>query len=81
MIKNLPTSAGGGRDVGSISVSRWSPRGIKATHSYILAWKIPCREGAWGSQRVGDDWVTEYIHTHYWDTWFSLVQWHTYYFV
>ena len=40
-----------------------------ATHSSILAWKIPCTEepGAWqatvhGSQRVGHDWATN-THT------------------
>ena len=73
VVKNLPSSARGGRDMGSVPGSRRSPEVIKATHSYILAWKIPLREGAWESQRVGDDWVTEYIYTHYWDAWFSFI--------
>ena len=40
-----------------------------ATHSSILAWKIPWIEEpgrlqSTGSQRVGQDWVTEHKHTH-----------------
>ena len=41
-----------------------SPGGGMATHSSILAWRIPMDRGAWrwlqsmGSQRVGHDWVT-----------------------
>ena len=40
-----------------------------ATHSSILAWRIPTDRGAWqgpqsmGSQRVGHDWVTKHTHT------------------
>ena len=39
-----------------------------ATHSSILAWKIPGMEKpvglpSWGPQRVRHDWVTEYIIT------------------
>ena len=30
----------------------------KATHSSILAWRIPCTVWFMGSQRVGHDWVT-----------------------
>ena len=40
-----------------------------ATHSSILAWKIPWMEEpgglqSTGSQRVGHDWVTSFTHTH-----------------
>ena len=39
-----------------------------ATHSSILAWKIPWTEEpgglqSTGSQRVGHDWATEHTHT------------------
>ena len=39
-----------------------------ATHSSILAWRIPWAEElgrlqSMGSQRVGHDWVTKHIHT------------------
>ena len=41
-----------------------------ATHSIILAWKIPCKEGpgglqSMGWQRVGHDWATNTIHIVY----------------
>ena len=58
--KNLPAKAGDTRDVGS--VSGWEdPLELEiATHSTILAWKIPwteepCRLQSTGSQRVGHD--------------------------
>ena len=40
-----------------------------ATHSSILAWRIPWTEEpgrmeSKGSQRVGHDWVTEYVRKH-----------------
>ena len=40
-----------------------------ATHSSILAWRIPWTEGPGGlqsmeSQRIGHDWATKHIHTH-----------------
>ena len=40
-----------------------------ATHSSILAWKIPWTEESdglesMGSQRIGNDSVTEHTHTH-----------------
>ena len=39
-----------------------------ATHSSIMAWKIPRAEEpgglqSTGSQRAGQDWVTEHMHT------------------
>ena len=60
MVKNLPANAGDRRDVGSIpGLGRSLGRG-HATHSSILAWRIPMdREncGLWsvGWQRVGHD--------------------------
>jgi len=59
VVKNLPANAGVTGDMGSISgLGRLEEE--MATHSSILAWKIPWREepgGLWsmGSQRVGDD--------------------------
>ena len=45
MVKNLPASAGEARDIGSIlrSLGQEDPleEGM-ATHSSILAWRIPC---------------------------------------
>ena len=41
MIKNPPANAGDLRDVGSIPVLGRSPGGRLATHSSILAWRIP----------------------------------------
>ena len=59
-VKNPPASAGDIRDVGSIPGSGRSPQEGMATHSSILAWRIPCTEepgGLWsiGLQRVGHD--------------------------
>ena len=47
VIKNLPVNAGGIRDAGSISRSGRSPGGGMATHSSIVAWRIPIDRGAW----------------------------------
>ena len=44
MIKNLPVNAG---DVGTISGWGRSHEEEMATHSSILAWKIPMDRGAW----------------------------------
>ena len=41
VVKNLPTNAGG---VGSILGSGRSPEKEMATHSNILAWKVPWTE-------------------------------------
>ena len=43
-----------------------------ATHSSILAWRIPKDEGTWqvtvhGLQTVGHDWTTNNTHTQNWD--------------
>ena len=48
-----------------------------ATHSSILAWKIPWTEKPGGLQsmrlqRVGDDWVTEHIAQEGRNTWWDL---------
>ena len=61
VVKNLPASAGALRDAGSIP--RWG-RSLEegmATHSSILAWRIPWTEEpsglqSTGSQRAGHDW-------------------------
>ena len=60
MVKNPPADAGDIRDVGS-SLGQEDPlEEATATHSGILAWRIPWAEGpgglwSMGSQRVGHD--------------------------
>ena len=44
VVRNLPASAG---DMGTIPGMGKSPEGGMATHSSILAWKIPMDRGAW----------------------------------
>ena len=58
MVKNPSTNAGDARDPGSIPGSGRSPEVGNATHSSILAWKIPWTEEpgrlqCMGLQRVG----------------------------
>ena len=58
VIKNLPANAGATKDAGLILGSGRSPEKEIATHSSILAWKIPQTEKpgrlqSMGSQRVG----------------------------
>ena len=70
MVKNLPSQARDAGDSGSIP---GSGRGIPseeemATHSRILAWKIPWTEEphgllSMGLQKVKHDWATEHAHT------------------
>ena len=60
VVKNLPVSAGDIRDRGSIPGLGRSPGGGQATHSSILAWRVPwTEEPGWpqsiGSQTVGRD--------------------------
>ena len=60
MEKKLPTSTGDVRDVGSVLELERSPEEGVATHSSILAWRIPWTEEPGGlqsiaSQRVGHD--------------------------
>ena len=45
VVKNLPASAGDVRDVGSTPGSGRSPEEGMATHSNILAWRIPMDRG------------------------------------
>ena len=53
VVKNLPVKAGDIRDTGSISGSGRSPGGGMATHSSILAWRIPWTEESGGLQSMG----------------------------
>ena len=60
MVKNPPASAGGIRDVGSIPSGEDPLEEGIATHSSILAWRIPWTEEPdgllfIGLQRVGHD--------------------------
>ena len=60
MVKNPPANVEDGRDVGLIPGSGRSLEKEMATHSSILAWKIPwTEEPDWfqpmGSQRIGHD--------------------------
>ena len=63
LVKNLPANAEHARDAGSIPRSGRSLEKEMATHSSILAWRIPWTEEpgrlqSMGSQRVGYDWAT-----------------------
>ena len=67
MVKKLPASAGDLRDAGSIPGSGRPLEECMATHSSILASRIPWTEEpggllSIGSQRVRHDLVTEHIH-------------------
>ena len=58
MIKNLPANAGDGEDMGSVPGLGRSLEEEMATHSSILAWRIPRTEESGGlqsmeSERVG----------------------------
>ena len=53
VVKNLPASAGHERDPGSIPESERSPEEEMATHSSILAWRIPWTEEPEGIQSMG----------------------------
>ena len=60
MVKNLPAKAGDTRDVGSILGWEDPLEEEMASHSRILAWRIPWTEDpgklqSMGSQRVGHD--------------------------
>ena len=52
MVKNLPASAGDTGEAGSIPGSGSSPGKGNATHSSILAWKIPRTEEPGGLQSM-----------------------------
>ena len=47
VVKNLPANAGDIRDMGSIPGSGNPLEEGMATHSSILAWRIPMNRGAW----------------------------------
>ena len=66
MVKNLPTNVGDLRDMGSISELGRSPGIEMATHSGILAWRIPWTEEYVGLQSIGSQRIgqTEHTHTH-----------------
>ena len=47
VVKNLPANAGDMRDMGLIPGLEDSLEEGMATHSSVLAWKIPMDRGAW----------------------------------
>ena len=53
MVKDLPVNTGDVRDAGSIPGSGDPLEKGKATHSSILAWKIPRTEKPGGLQSMG----------------------------
>ena len=53
MVKNPPANAEDARDAGLIPGSGRSPGGEMATHSSVLAWKIPWTEELGGVQSMG----------------------------
>ena len=53
VVKNLPTKAGDIRDAGSIPGREDPLEEGMATHSSILAWRIPRREEPGGLQSIG----------------------------
>ena len=55
VVKNLPTNAGGPRDLGSIPGLGRSPGVGSTNHSSILTRKIPQTEESTGQQRVRRD--------------------------
>ena len=69
MVKNPPADAEDMRDVGSTLGQEDPLEEGMATHSSILAWRIPWTEKpgrlqSTGSQRVGHDLATEHTHTY-----------------
>ena len=55
VVKNLPANAGDIRDAGLIpELGRPLEKGM-ATHSSILAWRIPTDRGVWGATVHGAD--------------------------
>ena len=53
MVKNLPASAGDARDTGSIPGLEDPLEEEMATHSSVLAWRIPWTEEHGGLQFMG----------------------------
>ena len=62
MVKELPASAGGTRDVGSIPGWEDPLKEEMATHSNILVWKISWTEKPWQAMVHGSDTI-ERQHT------------------
>ena len=64
LVKNMPANAEDVRDVGSISGQEDPLEKEMATHSSILAWRVPWTEEPGGlhfigSQRIGHDWAAQ----------------------
>ena len=53
MVKNVPANAGDTRDIGLILGQDDPLEKGMATHSSILAWRIPCTEEPGGLQSMG----------------------------
>ena len=53
MVKNQPANAGDIRDTGSILAQEDTPEEGMATHSSILAWRIPWTEKPGGLESIG----------------------------
>ena len=53
LVKNLLANAGDIRDAGLIPGSRRSLKEGRATHSSVLAWRIPWTEEPGGLQSIG----------------------------
>ena len=64
MVENPPTSVGVVRATGLIPGSERSPEKKMATHSSILAWKIPWTEESGGLQSWGRKELEMTAHTH-----------------
>ena len=65
MVKNPPANAGDPKDSDSIPGSGTSLQEEMATHSSILAWKIPWTEELGRLQSMGSESdTTEHTHTH-----------------
>ena len=67
VVKNPCANAGDRRDISSILGRKDPLQQEMATHSSILAWRIPRTEEPGGlqymeSHRVGHDWATEFFH-------------------
>ena len=56
MVKNLPANVGDSRDVGSLGQEDPLEKSM-ATHSGILAWRIPWTEESGGLQSMGSQTV------------------------
>ena len=57
MVKNLPANARDSGDSGSVSGWGRSSGGDMATHSSVLAWRIPLTEEPGGLQSIGSQGV------------------------